>query len=130
MINVTAAVIIKDGKVLIARRGAGRHLAGKWEFPGGKVEQGETPEECLARELKEEFEITVKVGAFIMESVFHYDDTGDTIRLLAYQAKYVGGSFRLRDHDKIKWVSPEELEKCDLAPADVPIAKAIRIEEK
>jgi 8-oxo-dGTP diphosphatase len=125
MINVTAAVMIREGKVLIARRAAGRHLGGKWEFPGGKVEQGETPEECLARELKEEFEVEVKVGGFLMESVFHYDDVGTTIRLLAYQTEYLGGNFRLRDHDKTEWVSPDELKKYELAPADVPIANAL-----
>ena len=65
MTTVTCAIIEKDSKTLIARRAADQKLAGKWEFPGGKIEQGETPEECLKRELEEEFGIQVEVGEFI-----------------------------------------------------------------
>ena len=65
MTIVTCAIIEKDGKILIARRAEGQKLAGKWEFPGGKVEDGESPEECLKRELEEEFGIPTEVGEFI-----------------------------------------------------------------
>ncbi len=65
MTTVTCAIIEKEGKILLARRAVGQKLAGKWEFPGGKVEDGESPEECLKRELEEEFGIQVEVGAFI-----------------------------------------------------------------
>jgi len=65
MVKVTAAIIEKDGKVLIARRRKGSHLEGKWEFPGGKIEQKETPEECLKRELNEEFGIEAQIDEFI-----------------------------------------------------------------
>jgi 8-oxo-dGTP diphosphatase len=64
MKNVTAAILIEGGKILIARRKADDHLAFKWEFPGGKVEPGEIPEECLKREMKEEFNVEVRVGNF------------------------------------------------------------------
>jgi 8-oxo-dGTP diphosphatase len=61
MVRVTAAVIEREGQVLIARRGEGRALAGKWEFPGGKIEPGETPEQCLVREVREEFGIEAEI---------------------------------------------------------------------
>ena len=68
MTTVTCAIIEKEGKILIARRALDQQLAGKWEFPGGKVEDGESPEECLKRELEEEFGIQVEVGEFITPS--------------------------------------------------------------
>ena len=82
MINVTAAIIERDGKVLLAKRSSTSSLPNKWEFPGGKVESGETPEECLKRELWEEFEIKVIIGDFYRESVYDYDH--GSVRLMAY----------------------------------------------
>jgi mutator protein MutT len=121
-IEVTAAILKKDGKILLARRAPNKHLAGKWEFPGGKIEAGESPEQCLARELGEEFEIVAKIGDFVCESIFHYPEANRTIRLLAYEVAYVSGDFHLSDHDKIEWSAPELLTSYDLAPADIPIA--------
>ena len=82
IIDVTAAVIVKDGKVLAARRAPGKHLEGYWEFPGGKLEGNETPERCLERELTEEFSIRSRVGAYIGESVYDYGEK--VVRLLGY----------------------------------------------
>ena len=73
LISVTAAILVRDGKILIAQRKSSDHLAGKWEFPGGKIEYGETPEDCLKRELHEEFGIDTRIGVFLAESVYHYD---------------------------------------------------------
>jgi len=123
MIDVTAAIIEKDSRILIAQRAAGKHLEHKWEFPGGKIEPGETPEVCLARELKEEFGITAEIKEFVAESVFSYGEK--TIRLLGYRAKYVHGEFSLAVHEAIAWVRPDELMEFDLAPADIPIARAL-----
>ena len=64
MKTVTAAILIIDGRILIAKRRLGDRLAEKWEFPGGKIEQGETPEQCLGREMQEEFQIQVSIGKF------------------------------------------------------------------
>ena len=83
MINVTAAIIDRNGKILLVKRSSKSSLPNKWEFPGGKVELGETPEDCLARELYEEFGIIVDVGNFIAESVYQYDKK--TVRLMAFQ---------------------------------------------
>ena len=80
MISVTFAIIEKAGKILIARRASDQKLAGKWEFPGGKVEDGESPEECLKRELEEEFGVQVEVGEFIYSNKHHYDHISIYVR--------------------------------------------------
>ena len=121
MIIVTAAIIEKDGLVLTARRGKGKHLAGYWEFPGGKLEKGESPEVCLARELKEEFDVETSVGTFFAESIHNYD--GKMVKLLAYLVTHDKGDFKLIDHDKVLWLSPQELGSINWAPADVPLVE-------
>lgn len=90
-VDVTAAIIEKDGKFLIAKRKKGKHLENKWEFPGGKVELGESHEECLARELEEEFGVITGIAEFVAEGLFDYGDV--KIRLLGYRAKYISGYF-------------------------------------
>lgn len=123
MKRVAAAVIEKDGLVLIARRKSGDALAGKWEFPGGKLEPGETPEACLRRELREEFGVETEIGGFVCSNEFEYEHFH--IELLVYRASHVSGEFRLRDHAAIAWVAPADLLKYDLAGADIPAAKAL-----
>ena len=123
IIDVTAAIIENNGKFLIAKRKKGKHLENKWELPGGKVEDQETPEECLQRELKEEFGITTKVEDFVGESIFDYGDR--KIRLLGYRVKYILGEFQLKDHEEIKWVSADEFYKYDIADADKPLLSKI-----
>jgi 8-oxo-dGTP diphosphatase len=115
-IRVLAAVLEQDGKWLIARRKkAGRH-GGRWEFPGGKIEPDETPEECLRRELREEFGVESRVGRFLgsVRSV----SVDFPAELLAYKVFHVSGEFRLYDHDEIRWVRPAEIEEYDLAQLD------------
>ena len=123
IIDVAAGVITKNSLILVARRAKGEHLAGKWEFPGGKIEAHETPEHCLQRELKEEFSIITRPGAFIGESIFHYPDK--SIRLLAYEVVWLEGDFMLCVHDKIDWVRPEGILAKELASADIPIARML-----
>jgi 8-oxo-dGTP diphosphatase len=124
MKQVTAAVIEKDGKILLAQRKAGDALAGKWEFPGGKLEPGETPQACLRRELNEEFGVDTEIGAFVCSSEFEYKH--NHIELLVYRARHLGGEFELRDHSAIAWVTPAELDTYDLASADIPVVAALR----
>lgn len=121
--RVAAAVLEKDGKILIARRMAGDALAGKWEFPGGKLEPGETPPECLRRELAEEFGIDSEIGEFVCASEFEYRHTH--IELLAYRVRHKAGEFSLNDHSEIRWVAPSELLSYDLASADIPVARKL-----
>lgn len=123
IIDVTAGIIEKDGRFLIAKRKKGKHLEGKWEFPGGKVEPEEKPEECLCRELREEFCIKTKVGDFLTESIFKYKER--KIRLLGYYVKYISGKFQLNDHDEIQWITVDDFYKYDFAEADMPLVEKI-----
>ena len=123
-IRVTAAILEKDGRILIAQRKSKDHSAGKWEFPGGKIEVGETPEECLARELNEEFEIEVSVGDFLGSNVHHYDHI--SIELLAYRAFWDGGKINPKDHKDYNWVTIDELDQFDFAPADRKFVERLR----
>jgi 8-oxo-dGTP diphosphatase len=124
MIDVTAAIMIKDDKVLIARRHADDKLAGKWEFPGGKIRGNETPEACLKREMAEEFGIVVSVGVFMGESVYRYPH--DSIRLLAYRTDWVSGELQPRAHAAYRWVSCDQLETFDFSAADIPFVETLR----
>ncbi|MFA5085604.1 MAG: 8-oxo-dGTP diphosphatase MutT [Candidatus Omnitrophota bacterium] len=122
--QVTAAVIEKGGRILIAQRRRGRTLGGRWEFPGGKIEPGETPETCLKRELKEEFDIESEIGQFIIASRFRYCLV--PIELLAYRVKHLSGEFKVNEHEEIRWVFPSELGSYDFMPADHSIVKILQ----
>ncbi len=113
---VTAAVIERDGRVLIAKRKNGWRFAGKWEFPGGKIEPNETPEECLRRELHEELGIETEIGNFFCSSTYAYPHA--TVQLLVYRAFHVSGEYTLYDHQEIRWVLPEDLLQYDFPEAD------------
>jgi 8-oxo-dGTP diphosphatase len=119
MIEVTAAIIEKGDKFLIARRAKGKHLAGYWEFPGGKIEAGETAEACLFRELNEEFQINVSVNNFMGESVYEYPNK--KIILKAFTCSIISGEIQLTDHDKIDWITIDEIKHYKIAPADIPL---------
>lgn len=120
-VRVAAAVITRaDGAVLIARRRPGLAHAGLWEFPGGKLEPGEAPEACLARELREELGVEVAVGAHLATG------RDGPIELLGYSASLVAGVPQLSDHDAIAWVAPADLAGFAMPPADLPIAAAVR----
>ena len=121
--QVTAAIILKGSEILIARRAPNKHLAGFWEFPGGKIEEGETPQECLKRELQEELGIVVNVGAFFMQNEHHYGDK--IIVLKAYECEHISGNIVLSDHDQVKWVEKSEFANFKFAPADIPFLKAL-----
>jgi 8-oxo-dGTP diphosphatase len=127
-IPVTAAIIKKNGKILIARRKNSMCGNPGWEFPGGKVEQGETFQQCLAREIKEEFDVEVKIGTFVAES--KHKIKNKTIRLTAFEAVVLSGIITPAEHEEIAFVNPAELLNYDLLPADVPIAKEVIKQQK
>ncbi|WP_236023118.1 (deoxy)nucleoside triphosphate pyrophosphohydrolase [Dictyobacter formicarum] len=120
MKTVTAAILMLNGKILIARRKKGDAPEHKWEFPGGKIEPGETPEQCLKREMMEEFGVEVEVKDFFCSAIYRYQHI--EIELLAYHTVYLEGEFQLNAHAEIKWITLEELKDYDFAEADIPIA--------
>jgi 8-oxo-dGTP diphosphatase len=124
MKQVTAAILIKDAKILIAKRKADDRQANKWEFPGGTVEQDESPEACLKREMQEEFGIEVTIGEYIGESIYPYSH--GVIKLLAYRAHWASGKIVLKDHADYRWVSSAQLTGYDFAAADIPIVEKLQ----
>jgi len=125
MIEVVCGVI-KDteGRVLACRRGEGRHLAGLWEFPGGKVDEGEGPEVALARELLEELGVAVKVGEKLAAAV-EWTDGAVSIRLSAYWCGISEGEPVALEHGEIRWCDFPELVGLEWAEADLPILEEI-----
>ena len=121
MTTVTAGILFKDAKVFIARRKPTGIMPGKWEFPGGKVEDGETPEEGLKRELEEELEIDAVVGDCLGKMSISYDF--GTVKLLFYRVHWDGGDIRSKDHDEYGWVPLDELNNYDFVPADWPVCE-------
>lgn len=117
---VVAAAIISDGRVLAARRSAPPELAGGWEFPGGKIEPGELPEDALARECLEELGVVVRVGDRLGSAV-------DGIELHLYAAEIAGGlPLPLQDHDKLRWVRLGELDDVGWLPIDRALLDGVR----
>ncbi len=124
MIKVTAAVMVNDGMLLIAKRKPTGRLPNLWELPGGKVEPDETPEECLQREIKEEFDINVSVGKHLGSNTHTYDF--GTIELMAYRTIWEDGDLILNDHEEIRWVFAHELDQFDFAPADTAFVEKLK----
>lgn len=122
MQQVAAAVIIEDGRILLARRAPGEKLAGYWELPGGKIEAGEGPQQCLERELLEELSMTVVAGEVLASTVFHYDH--GSFEMLAVAAERLS-EYELSVHDEVRWASEQEAAGLPLAPADVELVRAV-----
>jgi 8-oxo-dGTP diphosphatase len=115
---------MRDGKYMIARRAPGKHLAGYWEFPGGKIEDGETPEDSLQREIEEEFGVHAQVGEYLGHNVHDYGEK--IVRLMAYEVAVEEDIHQSTDHDRIEWVGLNQLDDYQLAPADVPLLRYLR----
>jgi 8-oxo-dGTP diphosphatase len=115
-VRVTAGIIENGGRLLIARRKPGKHMGGKWEFPGGKIEPGESPEQSLVRELDEELALRVEVGELLC--VVPYRGGGVELELMVYHVTRLDGEPVLREHEEIRWVFPGELASFDLADSD------------
>jgi 8-oxo-dGTP diphosphatase len=125
-IDVTCGLLERDGRLLVARRPPGKALAGKWEFPGGKVEPGEAAAVCLARELREELGVDVRVGAALPASVHRYDPAGRAIRLLPFRCEIVAGEPHTHEHSALRWCTVDEIAALDLAAADLPVLESYR----
>ena len=121
---VMAGVLLQNGSVLIMRRAPFMSWAGSWEFPGGKLEKGESHKECLRRELEEELGIRATVGELLAENRHEYD-FGEVL-LSVYEVISWEGEIHLTVHDDMRWVPLRDLESFPgLLPADIPIARAL-----
>lgn len=123
MLHVTCAILRRDDKILICQRSESMKLPLKWEFPGGKMEEGENKIECLKREIKEELEIEIKVLEELQMVTYHYPDF--SISLYPFLCQIQSGEVKLTEHAQFKWVHPEDLEQYDWAAADIPIVKEL-----
>jgi 8-oxo-dGTP diphosphatase len=120
VIRVVGAIVERDGAVFAARRNPDRSAGGLWEFPGGKIEPGESPEKALRRELQEELNVSVSVGPFVDRSL---SDVGSVqIELSCYVAEFEGNDpVSSSDHDAMQWVPLTELSSLHWAPGDIPL---------
>lgn len=123
-IEVVAAVIGRDGKFLVTQRPDGTHLGGRWEFPGGKREDGETHEACLIREIREELGVTIKVEEKITSTFHRYPDRA--VLLSFYRSQLGAGEPQPLGVRDIRWVTPKELESLDMPEADRPLLKMLQ----
>jgi 8-oxo-dGTP diphosphatase len=124
VVEVAAGLVCRDGQYLIARRRPGVHLAGLWEFPGGKCEPGETLEECLRRELFEE--LGIRIDAPIPFRVVRHEYAEKTVELHFFRCRIQTGQATAIDCSEIRWVWPQELDNFEFPPADRPIIEALR----
>lgn len=121
---VVAGAIVKDGKVFAAQRGNKGKTAFKYEFPGGKIELGETPEQALARELREELSINVEVHELITAIVDEYEDI--ILHIDTYRCTLISGTPILSEHIAMAWSNKEELDNLEFSPADKPTLEKIK----
>lgn len=123
VVEVVAAVIKKDNKIFCAQRNLSKSMGGKWEFPGGKIEEGEAREEALVREIKEELDSDIAVDKYLM--TIEHDYPTFHITMHAYLCTLVKGELTLKEHNDSAWLSKEELLELDWAEADKPIVDMI-----
>jgi len=123
MVRVTAAVIIRERRLLIARRAAGDSFGGRWELPGGKVEDGESLADCLARELSEEFGVEADIGEELGSVCHSYGRR--SIELHALRVSALRGPLRPAAHDEVRWAAPAEWDSYDFLEADRPLLEAL-----
>lgn len=122
-ISVVGAVIRRNGTILCAKRSQSGSLAGLWEFPGGKIEPGETPKEALEREIIEELECRVSVGELITTTTHEYDF--GIVSLTTFYCELLDGTPVLTEHAEVVWLEPAELRTLEWAPADIPAVTLI-----
>lgn len=121
-IPVSCAIILRDLHILAVKRSESMPLAGFWEFPGGKVEKGESPSESLVREIQEELQVTIQIKKELPHSKHTYTE-GKLIQLIPFLAEISAGEVHLVEHEEVRWLGAKELFKLNWAAADVPIVQ-------
>lgn len=122
-INVVGAVVTNDGKILSTQRSESMSLPGMWEFPGGKIEPGESPRAALVREMQEELLCTVEIGDQVASTRYEYDF--GFVTLTTFYSTLVDGEPQLTEHSEIRWIDAANLDSVEWAPADVPAVETI-----
>ena len=122
-VRVVCGIILKEGRILVAQRSESMRIPLKWEFPGGKLLESETEEDCLHRELNEELNITVQIIKRLKPVFFSYPDLD--LELIPFFAKYKGGALRLIEHRDIRLLHKEELSRLDWAEADLGVVSQL-----
>ncbi|AST00630.1 DNA mismatch repair protein MutT [Geobacillus thermocatenulatus] len=123
---VGAAIRNERGDILCALRAPDMSLPNVWEFPGGKVEEGERPEDALVREIREELGCTISVGELLADVFHEYEHA--IVHLRTYEARLVDGEPRAREHAELRWVPLQALRSLEWAPADIPTVEALLVE--
>lgn len=123
VIEVVGAAIIHDGKLLAMQRSEKMTLPGLWEFPGGKIEKGESAKEALIREIQEELALEIEVEENITTTAYEYDF--GIVKMSTYRAKMKSEHFVLKEHAQYRWLSPNEVMTIEWAPVDIPTAKIL-----
>jgi 8-oxo-dGTP diphosphatase len=126
LIVAAAALIDGDGRVLLARRPSGKAMAGLWEFPGGKLDEGETPEEALVRELREELGIAAEAQCMAPIAFASHSTAENHLLMPLFALRKWRGVARPLEHEALAWVKPDAFRDFSLAPADVPLAAQLR----
>jgi 8-oxo-dGTP diphosphatase len=122
-VNVAAAIIERGREILISQRLKDSQRGLKWEFPGGKIEHGESPEECLRREIKEELDLDIRVGERLMVVEHQYEDL--KVILYCHRCSYQGGEAKAKDCHDFRWVVAGDLTNFDFTEADRPVVRSL-----
>ena len=123
VVKVVAAIIAEKGRIFATQRGYGEFKDG-WEFPGGKIEEGETPQQALVREIKEELDTEVEVGDLL--GTVEYDYPTFHLSMQCFLCRIKAGSLNLKEHEAARWLAEDELDSVDWLPADIEVLEWIR----
>ena len=123
MIEVTAAIICEGNKILICQRPADKNCGLLWEFPGGKIEPGETGEQCIVRECQEELGVTLQVKKEVTDVVYEYPDR--TVHLHFYLCDIISGTLEKKEHAAFRWISRQEVSQFSFCPADAKMLSLV-----